>query len=347
MGGRMLNIEGQKSSAEGGASQESKSGGFEGPARDLIGYGRDAPKIEWPGGIRLAVNLVIVYEEGSEYSIPAGDGRNEGWGEYNIQIGPDIRDLGTETHFEYGSRVGIWRLVRLLERFKIPATISATAKALEMNPEVVAWMKQSQHDLLGHGLRWTELYTMSREQERRELHESVALYSKLTGERPLGWNSRSFPSVHTFDLIKEEGGFEYYSDPCNDDIPYFVEAPAGRLLVVPYSKTYNDSRFLIAPGYGNPMDFVQDVCAGIDFLLDEAEDAGARMMTVAVHARWTGQGNRASGLKRIIEHAIEKPGVAFMRRLDMARHFTNTYGHLPTLPLRPGTSGSSTSGSSI
>ncbi len=301
--------------------------------RDFIGYGSKAPHVVWPGGARVAVNLVLVYEEGSEYSVLEGDDRNDGWGEYNTNVPPHIRDLGSETHFEYGSRAGVWRLTRLIDQYHVPVTVSATAQALQRNPEVASWMRQHDHDLLGHGLRWTELYTLSRDEERRQLNEAVALYRKVLGERPLGWNSRSFPSVNTFDLIEEEGGFLYNSDPCNDDLPYFQKTAAGQMLVVPYSKTYNDSRFLVAPGYGNPKDFAADVCAGIDFLEEESRDHGGRMLTVAVHARWTGQANRASALKDMLKHVAAKPSVIFMRRLDIARHFIANYSHLPTLPL--------------
>ena len=302
--------------------------------RDFVGYGRHAPRITWPGGAKLVLNPVIVYEEGSEYSLPEGHGRNEGWGEYNTSVGPELRDLGTETHFEYGARVGIWRLARMLEDLGIRATVSATAVALDRNREVAAWMNEAAHDLLGHGWRWFEAFAQTREEERDHLHRADGLYTDVLGYRPHGWNQRSFPSVNTFDLLVEEGGFLYTSDPCNDEIPYFTHTATGRMLVVPYSKTFNDSRFLMAPGYSNPGDFAADAIAGIDYLVAEADRTGARMMTVAVHARWTGQPNRASGFRRILEHALATPGVAVMRRDDIARHFLAHYGDLPTLPLQ-------------
>ncbi|MEZ5778618.1 MAG: polysaccharide deacetylase family protein [Paracoccaceae bacterium] len=299
--------------------------------RDFIGYGRHAPRIDWPGDARVVLNLVIVYEEGSEYSLTEGHGRNEGWGEYQTNVDPSIRDLGTETHFEYGSRVGIWRLARMVDELGVKATISACALALDRNREVAAWMNEGGHDILGHGYRWFEAYRQSREEERDHLRRAVALYKDVLGTRPIGWNQRSFPSINTFDLLVEEGGFLYTSDPCNDEIPYFVPSTNGRMLVVPYSKTFNDSRFLVAPGYGNPADFARDVCAGIDYLAAEAASTGGRMMTVAVHARWTGQPNRASALRHILEHALSKPGVEIMRRDDIAKYFLENYGHLPTL----------------
>jgi peptidoglycan/xylan/chitin deacetylase (PgdA/CDA1 family) len=293
----------------------------QGPARDFIGYGRTPPFVTWPAGAKVAINLVLVYEEGSEYSW-LEDGRNDNWGEYNLSASPNLRDLGTETHFEYGSRAGVWRLARLFDRYGIPVTVSACAVALQRNPEVAAWMKDRGHDLLGHGLRWTDYPGMSLEEERRQLQEAIGLYREVLGIHPPGWNCRSFPSVNTRDLIIEAGGFLYYSDPCNDDIPYFVRHDGGELLVVPYSKTLNDSRYLIAPGYSNPRDFAEDCRAAIDYLIEEAGEAGGKMLTIAAHARWSGQPNRASGLREVIEHVGRSHGEAvFMRREDIARHW--------------------------
>ncbi|MBV9637780.1 MAG: polysaccharide deacetylase family protein, partial [Methylobacteriaceae bacterium] len=252
-----------------------------GPARDFVGYGRRPPRIAWPSGHLVAVNLVVCYEEGAEYSVFDGDAASDGWGEYPLTASPGMRDLGTETHFEYGSRVGIWRIARLLDRHKVHATVSACAQALQRNPEVSAWLRESGHDVLGHGLRWSEQWTMTCEKERDHLHRAVALFGELIGRRPLGWNSRSYPSIHTRDLLVEEGGFLYDSDPCNDDLPYFVPAGQGNLLVVPYSKTLNDSRYLISPGYVTPADFVANVRAFLDFLVAEAREEGGRMVTIA------------------------------------------------------------------
>lgn len=293
----------------------------QGPARDFIGYGRTPPFVTWPGGAKVAINLVLVYEEGSEYSW-LEDGRNDNWGEYNLPASPNLRDLGTETHFEYGSRAGVWRLARLFDRYAIPVTVSACAVALQRNPEVAAWMKEREHDLLGHGLRWTDYPGMSREEERQQLNDAIGLYREILGVNPPGWNCRSFPSVNTRDLIVEAESFLYYSDPCNDDIPYFVKHDGGALLVVPYSKTLNDSRYLVAPGYSNPRDFGADCRAAIDYLIDEAGETGGKMLTIAAHARWSGQPNRASGLKEVIEYVSRSNGAAvFMRREDIARHW--------------------------
>lgn len=290
-----------------------------GPPRDLVGYGRRPPRAIWPGGAVVAINLVLVYEEGAELSVLEGDAESDGWGEYDVRPEPGIRDLGTETHYEYGSRAGIWRLARLVERTGISVTVSAAAVALERNPAVAGWIVEQGHDVLGHGWRWTPLWTLGREEEREHLRRALALYERLLGERPLGWNSRSFPSVHTRELLLEEGGFLYDSDPCNDDLPYLVEAGGRELLVVPYSKTLNDSRYLVSPGFGSPRDFLEHCRLALDYLLEEAEEVGGRMMTVAVHARWSGQPARCAALSEFVEYALTRPRARFMRRVDIAR----------------------------
>ena len=297
-----------------------------GPEREFVGYGRNRPRVTWPGGAQVAINLVLVYEEGAEYSIPDGDARSDGWGEYADAAPAGIRDLGSETHYEYGRRAGIWRLARLVHGYGVEATVSAAAVALERNPEVAAWLRESGHDLLGHGWRWNEVFTLTREEEREHLHRAIESYLRLLGQRPLGWNSRSFPSVHTRSLVAEEGGFVYYSDPCNDDLPYFVEEDGRPLLIVPYSKTTNDSRYLVSPGFGGPSDFVDQCRRALDFLSDEAAEHGGAMMTVPVHARWSGQPSRAAAVRDFVEYALAKPGARFMRRIDIARFWIDRYG---------------------
>ena len=288
-----------------------------GPPRDLVGYGRRPPDVEWPDGARVVVNLVLVYEEGAEYSVLEGDDRNDGWGEYaDPGPQPPLRDLGTETHYEYGSRAGVWRLARLFDGFGVPVTVSAVAQALERNPAVAEWMRERGHDLLGHGWRWTEPWTQSRDEEREHLRRAIATFERVLGERPLGWNSRTRPGEHTRELLVEEGGFLYDSDPSNDDLPYYVRCLGRDLLVVPYTKTYQDARYLVAPGFSSPRDYLDTLTMGLDELLAEQR---AAFMTVVAHARWSGQAARTAALRGFLEHAVGAPGVRFMRRLDIAR----------------------------
>jgi peptidoglycan/xylan/chitin deacetylase (PgdA/CDA1 family) len=293
--------------------------------RDLVGYGRNPPPVGWPDGARVVVNVVLVYEEGSEYSVLWGDDRNDGWGEYaDAGIQPPQRDLGTETHYDYGSRAGVWRLARILDDADVPATVSAAAVALELNPAVAEWMRERGHDLLGHGWRWTEPWTVSRDEEQDQLRRAVETYERVLGARPLGWNSRSYPSEHTRELLVEEGGFLYDSDGAADDIPYYVESSTGPFLVVPYSKTHNDSRFLVSPGFSSPRDFLETLTLGLDELLRESDERRT-MMTVAVHARWSGQPARAAALRLFLEHALAQDGVRFLHRSDIARWWLERY----------------------
>jgi peptidoglycan/xylan/chitin deacetylase (PgdA/CDA1 family) len=291
--------------------------------RDLVGYGRNPPQFAWPEQALVVVNVVLVYEEGSEYSVRWGDDRNDGWGERTGAAidAPDL-DLGTESHFEYGSRAGIWRLARIVDEATIPVTVSATAAALELNPAVAGWMNERGHDLLGHGWRWIEPWRLSRDEEYQQLLQAIDSYERVSGSRPLGWNCRSVPSPHTRELLVQEEGFLYDSDSSADDVPFYARTSRGPFLVIPYSKTYNDSRYLISPGFASPRDFLETLTFGLDQLVRERRTA---MMTVCLHARWSGQAARAAALSAFVDHARGLQDVVFMRRLDIARWWLDRY----------------------
>ncbi len=302
-----------------------------GPRRDFGGYGRHIPNVRWPGGVGLVVNIVINYEAGAEYSLLDGDGRNDTWGESSYEVEPGRRDIGTETHFEFGSRAGIWRLARLFDDNHVPVSVGACALALERNPAVADWISSAGHDVIGHGWRWTEPSLMTREEERDDLHRALESITRLTGERPLGWYGRSFPSVHTRELLVEEGGFLYDSDACNDELPYFVEVHGKSFLVLPYSKVYNDVRYLMNPAYSSPRDFFETLRSGVDFLCEEtAAGYGARMMTVGLHERWSGQAARASAVRDFVEYVKDRADVALMRRVDIANWWLEHHGEWET-----------------
>jgi peptidoglycan/xylan/chitin deacetylase (PgdA/CDA1 family) len=302
-----------------------------GPARDFVGYGPQPPEFEWPGGARVAINLVVNYEEGGEYSLNE-DGVNDTWGEYSFQYGPEIRDLGTETHMEYGSRVGIWRICRLLDRYQIPATFSACALAVERNPPLAEWLRMRNHDVLAHGYHWygPDTTAMSRDAEREEIRRAVESLGRTTGERPRGWMVRSFPTVHTRELLVENGGFWYDSDANNDELPYYVDTLGKPFLVVPYSKVHNDVRYLIAPTYATPRHFFEGLKLGLDYMLEElGHGYGSRLMSVGVHARWSGQPGRASALRDFIGYALQQRDVSFMRRVDIAGFWAENFPPAP------------------
>lgn len=294
--------------------------------RDFVGYGRHTPDPKWPNGNRVVVNIVVNYEEGAEYSLLDGDDGNDAWGEYSYQIGPTVRDLSTETHMEFGSRVGAWRLARLLDDYKIDATIAVCAHAVERNPNFAAWLRESRYDLMGHGWRWTEDSRLTREEEQRLMRRGVASIEKTTGQRLKGWMVRSFPSVHTRSLLVEEGGFLYDSDASNDELPYFVQQDGQPFLVIPYSKVYNDVKYLVAPTFATPNDFFMTLKLAVDYLVEEADRGhGGKIMTVGLHTRWSGQAARATAVRDFIEYVLAKDGVGFMRRVDIAEHWIKNF----------------------
>lgn len=288
-----------------------------GPKRDFVGYGRKVPKVRWPNDARVAVSIVVNYEEGSEYSHGNGDGRNDGLTEVIYAMDPQYRDLCAESVFEYGSRAGVWRLERLLTDLKIPVTFYACAVALERNREVAAWLKEAGHEPCSHGWRWEEVWRLSRQEEADHIRRAIESIKETCGVRPSGWYCRYGPSVNTRELIVEEGGFTYDSDAYNDDLPYYVDVKGKRHLVIPYSMTYNDGKFGLLPSYGSPTDFVDNLKRGFDQLWDEGE-THPRMMSLGLHPRLIGQASRIHALREFIEYAQKKGQIWFTRRIDIA-----------------------------
>jgi peptidoglycan/xylan/chitin deacetylase (PgdA/CDA1 family) len=286
--------------------------------RDFVGYGRHEPCVRWPNREKLVINLVLNYEEGSEYSKLDGDPHNDAWGEYGTDVVDGPRDLGNETHFEFGSRVGVWRLVRLFDRFAVPVTINACAVALERNPEVASWILERGHDVMGHGWRWREYHAADRQAEVKDLHLAMESFERVLGARPLGWNVRTMPSPNTLEILADEG-FVYSSDPANDELPYTVQIGERPILVIPYSHVYNDERYFIAPTYSTSRHFAETLEAAVDYLCEDVDHGAApRMMTVALHARWSGQASRTAAVRRFLEYIRHRHDVSFMRRIDIA-----------------------------
>jgi peptidoglycan/xylan/chitin deacetylase (PgdA/CDA1 family) len=294
-----------------------------GPTRDFVGYGRTPPQGEWPGGARVALNLVINVEEGSERSWAAGDRINEGLSEVPRPMDPSYRDLGTESVYEYGSRAGVFRLLRLFDRAETTITAFAAAQALEKNPGAASWIAESGHEVCAHGYRWAEAWKMTRDEEKAAIDRAVASIEQTTGSRPVGWYSRWMPSPHTRELLAEEGGFLYDADAYNDDIPYYVPAAGGQHLVVPYSLTYNDSFY----SYGqltSPSDFVDYCRRGLDYLRDE-RDGAPRMMSIGLHPRISGQAARASAVAEILDYAKSLDDVWITTRREIAEYWREAF----------------------
>ena len=294
------------------------------PVRDFVGYADAAPDVCWPNGARLALNFVLNYEEGSEYSIADGDGRSDASlsevATPRVPVGD--RDLGAESMFEYGSRIGFWRLERLFRTRGLPLTVFAAAQALERNPAVCRALAESDWDVVCHGRRWIEHYRLDEATERREIAAAYASIERLIGRAPEGWYCRYAPSVHTRALLVEHGGFTYDSDAYNDELPYWVQVAGRAHLVVPYSLVTNDAKLV-----GGPLvtgrafsDFLIDA---FDQLVDEA-DEHPRMMSVGMHARILGQAPRARGLQRFLDHVQGRSDVWICRRGDLAAHWRAT-----------------------
>ncbi|MCH7746256.1 MAG: allantoinase PuuE [Chloroflexi bacterium] len=291
--------------------------------RDFVGYGPNPPKVEWPDGARIAISVVVNYEEGSEYSLLDGDPTREVNNEVPSPLPLDERDLANESFFEYGSRAGIWRLLSILDEYDVKATFFCCALALERNPHVGPEIVRREHEVFGHGYRWEEYYKMDRDAEREAIRKAVESIQRTTGQRPLGWYTRYGPSVNTRELVVEEGGFLYDCNAYNDDLPYYTEVKGKKWLVIPYSLEVNDTKFWRG-GMSNPSDFYETMRNTFDRLYFEGA-THPKMMSIGLHCRIAGRPSRAVALQQFLEYAKGFSDVWFARRIDIARWWLEKY----------------------
>lgn len=289
--------------------------------RDFVGYAGNPPHAAWPGGAALAINFVINVEEGSEQSMPDGYSASES---ALTELGSqksDVtgRDLGAESMFEYGARAGVWRLLGLFQKYALPCTIFGCALALERNRAVADAIAVAKHDVCAHGWRWVKHFELDEAEEREQIHKAVASIRETTGERPYGWYCRYAPSENTRRLLLEEGGFLYDSDSYADDLPYWINAHGQDHLIVPYSLTTNDVKF-VRGGMSIADQFLSFVSDGIELLIDEGAEA-PKMMSIGLHPRLMGHPSRAMGLARLLERLSRMSNVWVARRADIARHW--------------------------
>jgi peptidoglycan/xylan/chitin deacetylase (PgdA/CDA1 family) len=290
----------------------------EGPPRELAGYGEHPPQVRWEGDAKVAVQIVINYEEGSEKTFAMGDGVNDILYELPFAI-EGQRDLAVESMYEYGTRAGIWRLLRVFDAAGVPITWFAAAVALERNPAVAEKLVRRGDDVAGHGYRWSNHFEMTREEEREAIRRAVESIERTTGSRPLGWYCREM-SVNTRELLVEEGGFVYDSDCYSDDLPYWTRILGHQHLVVPYGLVVNDARYVVGQGFGSPEHFFEMAKANLDRLRNDGDDVN-RMMSIGLHPRISGNPGRSDGLARFIEYGQSLGDVWFTRRIDIANTF--------------------------
>jgi putative urate catabolism protein len=297
--------------------------------RDLAGYGRNPPDPRWPGGARVALQFVMNFEEGGENSILHGDPASEAFLSDVLGAQPwrGQRHMNIESMFEYGSRVGFWRLWRLFRARNIPVTVYGVATALARNPEVVAAMREAGWEVASHGLKWIDYKDFSREDEATHMREAIRLHTEATGERPFGWyTGRS--SAQTLALVLADGGFLYSSDSYADDLPYWVRgADRPPHLIIPYTLDANDMRFINPQGFENGDAFFAYLRDSFDVLYVEGERA-PKMMSIGLHCRLAGRPGRAAGLIRFLDYiaAFEKVWIA--TRLDIAHHWYREHHQL-------------------
>ena len=287
-----------------------------GARRDLVGYGGSPPKFRWPDGNRLALSIVVNYEEGSEHSY-AVDRMVEGIGEF-LPVDVKARDIGNESSYEYGPRVGIWRILDTFRKFKVKATFFATAEALQGNPLAAKAMVEGGHEICDHGLRWTEHYRYSYKQEKLAIKRSVKIIEETTGKKPVGFYARE-PSLNTVKILEELGNFVYDSDSYGDDLPY--RHNRNGILILPYAADANDFHFMSPMHrFATSSDFFAYLKDTFDVLYEEAE-ASPKMMSVGLHCRIISRPGRIVALRKFLSYLADFRDVWVATREQIARHW--------------------------
>jgi len=297
--------------------------------RDFRGHGPNPPDAQWPGGAKVAISLVLNYEEGGENNILHGDGQSEAFLSdiAGAAPWPGMRHWNMESIYDYGARAGFWRLHRLFTGMGLPVTIYGVTSALARNPEQVAAMKAAGWEIASHGLKWVDHRDMPEEEERRQIAESFRLHEEVVGEPPRGWYTGRC-SINTVRLVAETGRCDWISDTYDDDLPYWMEAGERDQLVIPYTLEANDMRFATAPGYIEGEQFFTYLRDTFDTLYAEGQDGRGKMFSIGLHCRLIGRPGKMAGLKRFLDYATGHDGVWFATRGDIARHWAATHPHV-------------------
>ena len=292
--------------------------------RDFKGYGGDPPDPRWPDGARVAVSIVLNVEAGSELSLADGDERNESVYEI-VEPVEGVPNHCLASHFDYGTRAGYWRVMRALEEFNAPCTVSAAGRAIERSPWLAQDVIARGHEISCHSYRWERHAEMSEEHEREVIAKTVDAIQSAAGVRPVGWHTKGAPSPRTRRLLVEEGGFLYDSDAYDDDIPHTVEVAGQSHVIVPYAFDTNDMRFMAGGSFVHADDMARYCIDAFDTLWRESERHPA-MMSIGIHPRLAGRPGRIAGLTRFLEHVHSIGRVWFARRMDIAHHWRDVVG---------------------
>ena len=294
--------------------------------RDMRGYGGTPPDARWPGTARIAISLVLNYEEGGENCILHGDAASEAFLSdiAGAAPWPGQRHWNMESIYEYGARAGFWRLHRLFTGMALPVTVYGVATALARSPEQVAAMKAAGWEIASHGLKWVEHRDMPEDEERRQIAEAIRLHAEVVGERPRGWYTGRC-SANTVQLTAEEGGFDWISDSYDDDLPYWRRIGARDQLIIPYTLEANDMRFATAPGYSEGEQFFTYLKDSFDTLYAEGAAGAAKMFSIGLHCRLIGRPGKIAGLQRFLDYARSHAGVWFATRGQIAAHWAATH----------------------
>jgi putative urate catabolism protein len=297
-------------------------------ARDFVGYGATSPDPCWPNGAKIAVSISLNIEGGGESTLANGDAASEGMlNDIGVPTKEGVRVPLVESVFEYGSRRGAWRVLDVLDRFKVPVSILGVARAMEQNPELAKACVARGHEMVSHGYRWIDYCDVDEATERAHIRKATRILTDLTGSRPLGWMTGR-PGPNTRRLLAEEGGFLYDRDSLADELPYWVKTEHGPFLVVPYSYEANDNRFNENAGFSTGEQFFAYMRDAFDVLHAEGEAGAPKLLSIGLHDRLVGRPGRIGGLIKLLDYMRSHDGVWFCRGIDVAQHWRT---HFPPI----------------
>ena len=292
--------------------------------RDLIGYGSNLPKVEWPNKARIAVQIVLNYEEGAENCVLNGDKNSEVFLSEIIGAQPiKGRHMNMESLYEYGSRAGFWRLHNLFQEKEIPITIFGVGMALEKNPEICKAIIEADYEVASHGWRWIDYQNIKKSEEKKHMQLAIKAHTKIFGKRPDGWYTGRC-SPNTRDLVMEDGGFLYDSDSYSDDLPYWENRNKKKQLIIPYTLDNNDMRFATNQGFNTGDHFYSYLKDSFDTLYEEGR-TNPKMMSVGLHCRLIGKPGRIQSLKKFLDYIQKHEDIWVCKRVDIAKHWIKNY----------------------